>query len=149
MDVILTKDVEKLGKAGEIIRVKPGYGRNFLIPRGLALLATRGNIAQHEHHRRAIEREQEKIRAEHRAIAKRLEGISVSIARKVGKDDKLFGSVGVRDIAEALEVQKVAVDRRLIHLPEPIRATGIYEVPVRFAADIEVPIKVTVVGISA
>lgn len=147
MDVILTKDVDTLGKAGEIIKVKPGYGRNYLIPRGLALLATRGNIAQHEHHRRQIERDQEKIRADHRALAKKLEGISVSIARKVGKDDKLFGSVGVRDIAEALEVQKVAVDRRLIHLVEPIRATGVYEVPVRFGPDIEGSIKVTVVGI--
>ena len=149
MDIILTKDVEKLGKAGQVVRVKPGYGRNYLIPRGLALLATKGNIAQHEHHRRAIERDQERIRAEHRAIAKKLEGISVSIARKVGKDEKLFGSVGVRDIAEALEIQKVSVDRRLIHLPEPIRTTGTHEVAVRFAADIEVKIKVNVVGISS
>ncbi len=147
MDIILTKDVDTLGKAGQIVKVKPGYGRNYLIPRGLALLATRGNIAQHEHHRRSIEREQEKIRAEYRAVAKQLDGISVSIARKVGKDDKLFGSVGVRDIAEALETQKVSVDRRLIHLPEPIRAKGVFEVPVRFADDIQASIKVTVVGI--
>jgi large subunit ribosomal protein L9 len=147
MDVILTKDVDSLGKAGQVVKVKPGYGRNYLIPRGLALLATKGNIAQHEHHRRAIEREQERIRGEHRAIAKKLEGISVSIARKVGKDDKLFGSVGVRDIAEALETQKLTIDRRLIHLPEPIRSTGIHEVQVRFAADIEVAIKVNVVAI--
>ncbi|MBK6922187.1 MAG: 50S ribosomal protein L9 [Deltaproteobacteria bacterium] len=147
MDVILTKDVPKLGSAGEIVKVKPGYGRNYLLPRGLALVATRGNIAQHEHHRRAIARELERVRAEHQKLADQLRGISVSIARKVGKDDKLFGSVGVRDIAEALEVQKVAIDKRLIELAEPIRTVGVHEVPVRFTSDIEVTIKVTVVGI--
>lgn len=147
MDVILTKDVPKLGSAGEIVKVKPGYGRNYLLPRGLALVATRGNIAQHEHHRRAIARELERVRAEHQKLADQLRGISVSIARKVGKDEKLFGSVGVRDIAEALEVQKVAIDKRLIELAEPIRTVGVHEVPVRFTSDIEVTIKVTVVGI--
>jgi large subunit ribosomal protein L9 len=147
MDVILTKDVEKLGRAGEIVKVKPGYGRNFLLPRGLALLATRGNIAEHEHHRRAIAREQERIQAEYKALASKLGGVSVSIARKVGKEDKLFGSVGVRDIAEALETQKISIDKRLIHLPEPIRSVGAHEVPVRFAPDIEAVIKVNVIGI--
>lgn len=147
MDVILTKDVDNLGVAGEIVRVKPGYGRNYLIPRGMALLATRGNMAQHEHHRRSIQREQEKIKAEHVKVAERLKGTSVSIARKAGKDEKLFGSVGVRDIAEALEAQHIQVDRKLIQLPEPIRTVGSHEVAVRFSADVEVTLKVTVVGI--
>jgi large subunit ribosomal protein L9 len=147
MDVILTKDVDKLGRAGEIVRVKPGYGRNYLIPRGMALLATRGNMAQHEHHRRSIAAEQEKIKAEHVKLAEQLKGTTVSIARKAGKDEKLFGSVGVRDIAEALEAQHIAVDRKLIHLAEPIRTVGSHEVPVRFSADVSVTLKVTVVGI--
>lgn len=147
MDVILTKDVEKVGKAGEVVKVKPGYGRNYLLPRGLALIATRGNIAEHEHHRRSIAREQERIHAEYKALAEKLKGTTVSIARKVGKEDKLFGSVGVRDIVEALEIQRVSIDKRLVHLPEPIRAVGSYEVPVRFAADIETMIKVNVIGI--
>ena len=147
MDVILTKDVANLGRAGEIVRVKPGYGRNFLIPRGMALLATRGNMAQHEHHRRAIAAEQEKIKAEHTKLAESLKGTSVSIARKAGKDEKLFGSVGVRDIAEALEAQHIAVDRKLIQLPGPIRTVGSHEVVVRFSADVSVTLKVTVVGI--
>lgn len=147
MDVILTKDVDKLGRAGEIVRVKPGYGRNYLIPRGMALLATRGNMAQHEHHRRAIAAEQEKIKAEHTKLADQLKGTSVSIARKAGKDERLFGSVGVRDIAEALEAQHIAVDRKLIQLPEPIRTVGSHEVAVRFSADVSVTLKVTVVGI--
>jgi len=147
MDVILTKDVDKLGRAGEIVRVKPGFGRNYLIPRGLALVATRGNMAQHEHHRRSIQREQEKIRAEHEKVGEQLKGTSVSIARKAGKDEKLFGSVGVRDIVEALEAQNIHLDRKLIQLAEPIRTVGTHEVPVRFSTDVQVTLKVTVVGI--
>jgi large subunit ribosomal protein L9 len=146
MDVILTKDVDKVGRAGEVVKVKPGYGRNYLLPRGLALIASRGNIAEHEHHRRSIAREQERIHAEYKTTASKLDGVSVAIARKVGKDEKLFGSVGVRDIVEALETQKIVLDKRLVHLPEPIRAVGVYEVLVRFAPDIEAHIKVNVVG---
>ncbi len=147
MSVILTQDVEKLGRAGEVVRVRPGYGRNYLIPRGMALLATRGNVAQQEHHKRAIAREQERIKAEHKKIADQLQGTSVSIARKVGKDGKLFGSVSARDVADALAMQNITVDRRLIQLDEPLRAAGTYEVNVRFSADVNVALKVNVVGI--
>jgi large subunit ribosomal protein L9 len=147
MEVILTKDVDRLGQAGEIVRVKPGYARNFLIPRGLALLATRGNRSLVEHHRRTIAREQERIRAERRVLADTLANVSVSIARKVGKDGKLFGSVTSKDIAVALEAQNVQLDRKLIQLDEPLRSVGTYEVPVRFGADISTVLKVNVVGI--
>lgn len=147
MSLILTQDVENLGDAGELVRVRPGYGRNYLIPRGYALLATRGNIAQQEHHRRAIAREQEKIRATYQDMANRLEGTSVSLARKVGHDGKLFGSVTVRDISDALAQQNIDLDRKLIKLDEPIRSVGTYEVPVRFTSDIRVELKVNVVGI--
>ena len=118
LSVILTKDVDNLGRAGEIVKVKPGYGRNFLLPRGLALVATRGNVAQLEHHRREIEREQAKIRAEYEKLAKKLEGTSVSIARKAAAENKLFGSVTSKDIAEALEAQNIEIDRRVIQLPD-------------------------------
>jgi large subunit ribosomal protein L9 len=147
LSVILTKDVDDLGRAGEIVRVKPGYGRNFLLPRGLALVATRGNVAQLEHHRRAIARDQEKIRAEYQKMADALKGTSVAIARKAGKDDKLFGSVGSKDIVEALAQQNFELDRKLVQLPEPIKAAGSYEVPVRFSADITVLLKVKVIGL--
>lgn len=147
LSVILTKDVENVGRAGELVKVRSGYGRNYLIPRGLALLATHGNVAQMEHHRRAIAAEQERIQAEQKKVAAQLEKTAVSIARKVGKDDKLFGSVTARDIAEALADQNIDIDRRLIRLDEPLRATGTFEVPVRFSADIEVPLKVNVVGV--
>jgi large subunit ribosomal protein L9 len=147
LEVILTKDVENVGNAGEVVRVKPGFGRNFLLPRGLALVASRGNIAQLEHHKREIEREQQKIRAEYQKIADKLRGTAVSIARKAGKDNKLFGSVGSRDIVEALAMQKIDVDRKLIKLDEPIKEVGETEVFIRFSQDVQVALKVTVVGI--
>jgi large subunit ribosomal protein L9 len=147
MSVILTKDVDKLGRAGEIVKVRPGYGRNYLLPRGLALAATKGNVATLEHHRRQIEKEQERIRAEYVVVAEQLGKTSVSIARKSGQDEKLFGSVSARDIVEALEAQNIHLDRRLVQLDEPIKATGTYEVAVRFSADVEVNLKVNVVGI--
>ncbi len=147
MSIILTKDVDKVGRAGEIVTVKPGYGRNFLLPRGLGLLATRGNVAQLEHHRRSIAREQEKIRAAYEKLAKQVGGTKVSIARKAGKDDKLFGSVGSKDIVEALAAQNIELDRKVIQLPEPIKATGAHDVEVRFSADVSVKLSVNVVGI--
>ncbi len=101
MHVILRQDVDNLGRAGEIVAVKSGYGHNFLILRGMALIATRGNVAQHEHHKRAIEAEQSRIRADQRKVADGLADTSVSIVRKAGKDNKLFGSVTSRDIVDA------------------------------------------------
>jgi large subunit ribosomal protein L9 len=147
MSVILTKDVDTLGRAGEIVRVRPGYGRNYLLPRGLALAATRGNVATLEHHRRQIEKEQEKMRAEHVKIAAQLGKTSVAIARKSGQDEKLFGSVSARDIVEALEQQNIHIDRRLVQLDEPLKGLGSFEVPVRFSADVQVNLKVNVIGI--
>ncbi|MEM7155806.1 MAG: 50S ribosomal protein L9 [Myxococcota bacterium] len=147
ISVILKQDVDNLGRAGEIVQVKPGYGRNFLIPRGMALLATRGNVAQHEHHRRAIEAEQARIHEKQREIAAVLEKTKVSIARKAGKDGKLFGSVGSRDIVDALAMQNLELDRRLVKLDDPIRETGSFDVVVRFSADIQVELKVNVIGI--
>ncbi len=147
MQIILTQDVENLGRAGDIVKVRPGYARNYLLPRGLALVATRGNLAQVEHHRRAIAREQAKLRAELEAKAKQLEGVSVSIARKVGQENKIFGSVTNKDVAEALAAQNIEIDRKYIQLDEPLRTTGTFEVPVRFSQDIEVALKVNVVGV--
>ena len=147
MQVILTQDVEHLGDAGEVVSVKPGYGRNYLIPRGFALLATRGNIAQLEHHKRRIAKEQEALRSEREAMAKSIEGAAVSIARQVGEENKLFGSVASKDIVEALEAQNIKLDRKLIRLPEPLKEIGSHEVEVRFSADIKATLKVNVVAI--
>lgn len=147
LNVILTRDVENLGRAGELVKVKPGYGRNYLLPRGYALLATRGNIAQLEHQKRAIAQAQKKIQAEQQEIADQLKDTAVSIARKAGQDDKLFGSVTSRDIVEALAAQKIDIDRKLVQLKDPIKEAGETEVMIKFSLDIQVPLKVTVVGI--
>jgi large subunit ribosomal protein L9 len=147
LEIILRKDVENLGAAGELVSVRPGYGRNYLIPRGLALAATRGNIAQLEHQKRIIAAEQARVRAEHAKMAEALKGVSVAIARKKGGDGKLFGSVSTKDIAEALAMQNINVDRKLIKLDDPFKAVGSYEVPVRFSSDVSVDIRVNVVGV--
>lgn len=147
LELILRKDVQNLGKAGDVVKVRPGYGRNYLIPRGLALAATRGNIAQLEHQKRQIAAEQAKILAEHKAMAQQLKGVSVSIARKKGQDNKLFGSVSGKDIAEALAQQNIQLDRKLIKLDEPFKAIGTYEVPIKFSGDISESIRVNVVGV--
>ena len=107
MEVILTVDVENLGRAGDVVRVKPGYGRNYLLPKGLALVATKGNMAQVEHHKRAIAAEQARRRAEEERQAGQLQNAEVSVPRKVGQDGKLFGSVTSKDIAEALAAQNI------------------------------------------
>jgi large subunit ribosomal protein L9 len=149
MQIILTKDVDTLGRAGDLVRVKPGYGRNYLLPRGLALLATAANIRQLEHHRREIAAQQAKVRAEHEANAAKLKEAVVSIPRKVGAEDKLFGSVSTKDIASALAAQNVVIDRKLIKLAEPIKTIGEHEVEVRFSVDVSVTIKVRVIGVPA
>jgi large subunit ribosomal protein L9 len=149
MQIILTKDVDNLGRAGELVRVKPGYGRNYLLPRGLALLATKANLKQLEHHRREIAARQAQIRAEYEAKAAQVKEAVVSIPRKVGEGDKMFGSVSSKDIAEALLAQNVNLDRKLIKLPEPIKTVGEHEIEVRFSADVSVNLKVEVVGVPA
>jgi large subunit ribosomal protein L9 len=149
LQMILTKDVDNLGRAGELVRVKPGYGRNYLLPRGLALLATKSNLSQLEHHRREIAAQQAKVRAEYEAKAKQLDGVEVSIPRKVGAEAKMFGSVSSRDIAEALAAQNIEVDRKLIKLDEPIKQVGEHAVEIRFSADVSASLKVQVIGVPA
>ena len=147
LEVILTQDVDNLGNAGQVVRVKPGYGRNYLLPRGLALLATRGNKSQLEHQRRAIEAAQSEVRKEHEALAKKVEKATVSIARKQGEDEKLFGSVSSKDIVDALAAQGIALDRKIIKLPSAIKSIGSHEVKVRFSQHVQVALKVNVVGV--
>jgi large subunit ribosomal protein L9 len=145
LDMILTKDVDNLGRAGDLVRVKPGYGRNYLIPRGFALLATKANLTQLEHHRREIAAAQARVHADNVAKAAQLQKAAVSIPRKVGKDDKMFGSVSSKDIAEALVAQNIKIDRRLIRLDDPIKTIGEHDVEVRFSGEVSVTIKVVVI----
>jgi large subunit ribosomal protein L9 len=145
MRVILKKGVSNLGEAGEIVKVSPGYGRNYLIPRGLAIAASEGSVREAEHQQRMADAIRRKQMNEAQELAAKLENVSVSIRRAAGEDDKLFGSVTNRDIAEALEAEGVELDRRLIKLDENIRAIGLYNVPVRLHKDVSADVRVYVI----
>jgi large subunit ribosomal protein L9 len=145
MEVILKEDMDNLGKSGEVVNVKEGYGRNYLLPRGLAVIATADDVARVAHEKRVIAARTAKMAKEIQSEADRLGQITVSIARAVGDVDKLFGSVTSRDIAEALSEQKVTVDAKKIHLDEPIKALGLTEVPIKLGQGVTAKIKVWVV----
>ena len=145
MKVILRKDYKDLGSAGETINVKPGFARNFLIPKGVALIATPENEKRYlkEIKQLNLKKELDKKRAE--KLAKELENISCTITVQVGEEDKLFGSVTTQNIAEALESLGHTIDKRKILLDEPIKSLGIYSVPIKLFPDVEAKVKVWVV----
>lgn len=145
MQVILRDDLDNLGKSGEVVNVKPGYARNYLLPRGLAIKATASDVARVEHEKRVIAARTAKLSKEAQAEADRLSQVSVSIARAVGEENKLYGSVTSRDIAEALAAQGVTIDSKKLHLDEPIKALGMTEVPVKLGRGVNATIKVWVV----
>ena len=146
MQIILTQDVENLGKAGELVSVRPGYGRNYLVPRGLAVTATVTNKNRLDHEKAVIARRVEKERASATEIAGRINGMTLQFERQVGEDEKLFGSVTSRDIAEQLKRANVEIDHRWVQLDQPVKALGKYEVPVRLAAGVTATLKYWVVG---
>jgi large subunit ribosomal protein L9 len=146
IQVILKEDVANLGHSGELVAVKPGYGRNYLIPQGMAVLATTKNVAKVEHEKRQIEARASKLRKDAEGIAARVAGVTVTLERQVGEGDRLFGSVTSRDIEEALRARGVDVDRKKIHLEHPIRAVGDFTVDIKVAKDVTAQVKVTVVG---
>ena len=146
MMLILREDVYNLGKSGELVNVKEGYARNYLLPRNLAMLASSANVRQLDHEKKVIELRQQKLKGGALEQAKKLEGVKVSIKRKVGEQDKLFGSVTALDIAEALAAAGHKLDRRLIHLPEPIRAIGAFPVEIRLHREVTAKLTVTVEG---
>ncbi len=145
MQVILRDDMDNLGKSGEVVNVKEGYARNFLLPRGHAIKATETDVARVEHEKRVIAARTAKLAKEAQAEADNLSQVSVSIARAVGEEDKLFGSVTGRDIAEALKEKGVVVDAKKIHLEEPIKALGLAEVQVKLGRGVSATVKVWVV----
>ncbi len=146
MKLILKEDVPHLGDVGEIVEVKKGYARNYLVPQGLAVYADEKNVRRIEHERRKIARALEKMRGSAEAQGKRIQDHPVTIARKVGEQDKLFGSVTPRDIHEILSAEGYEIERKQIRLQEPIRALGVYEVPVKLHPDVIPTIKVWVVA---
>ena len=146
MDVILVEDVRNLGEMGELVKVSSGYGRNYLIPQGLAKQATEANKKQIEHERMLIERRRATQQEEARKILGDIDGISITLSMRVGENDKLYGSVTNRDITQTLVQQGVKVDRRQVELDRPLSELGIYKVPVKLASGIFAHIKVWVVA---
>jgi large subunit ribosomal protein L9 len=144
MKVILLEDVDTLGKLGDTVNVKDGYARNYLIPRNLALQATTRNIKAHAHKLRDIERRKDKIVDDARSLADKVAGVSLTFTRKTGDKGRLFGSVTNMDIAQALEEKGLAVDRKDIHLPEPIKSLGEFDVQIKLHHDVTPEVKITV-----
>jgi len=145
IQVVLQSDMDNLGKSGDVVRVRPGYARNFLIPRGLAMPATKGNVARIEEIKRRAAVRAEAELDEAKVVAKKLEAVSVKIARAVGEENKMYGSVTSRDIEDAFRAAGVTVDRKKIHLPEPLKELGLAEVEVRLHPKVSAKLRVEVV----
>ncbi len=146
MEVILKDDVPKLGEMGDIVEVADGYGRNYLIPQGLATQATEGRKAQIEHKRKQIERQKEEQREAAREVLEEIDGVSVSIPERVAESERLYGSVSSRNIADVLQQEGFEVAYRDVLLDEPIRELGIYRVPIKLASGINAHVFVWVVA---
>lgn len=146
MQIILTQDVDHLGKAGELVSVKPGYGRNYLVPRGLAVSATVKNKNRLDHEKSLIEKKVAKERASATEVAAKINVMTLQFERQVGEDEKLFGSVTSRDIADQLKKAGVEIDHRWVQLDSVIKALGKYEAPIRLQAGVTATLKFWVVG---
>ena len=146
MQVILTQDVANLGKAGELVSVKAGFGRNYLVPRGFAVSATAANVHRLEHDQRVIAKRVAKERAGAEGLAERINVVTLQFDRQVGDEDKMFGSVTSRDLAEQLKKAGVDIDHRQIVMEQPIKALGKYEVPVKLASGVQAVLKFFVVA---
>jgi len=145
MDIILLKDYDGLGESGDVVAVKPGFARNKLIPEGIALRASKRNLAIAEERKMVTKNRQKREEASNEAILKKLSKTEITIEAQVGDEDKMFGSVTVLDIHKSLEEKGVIVDRNTILLDEPIKALGIYHVPVRVAPELTGDIKIYVI----
>lgn len=145
--VILRQDVQKLGEAGAIVSVKPGFARNYLVPRGFAYEATEANVRQLEEERRRAEERARRDYLEARRRAKALEGVSLTFQARAGEESRLFGSITNADIADRLNEQGLdfEVDRRQVELEEPIKSLGVFSVPIRLHADVRPEVKVWVI----
>ena len=146
MQLILTADVANLGQAGQLVTVKSGYGRNYLVPKGLAVTANARNKSELEHRRQQIETRLAKTREAAASLADRIGGMTLQFERLVGEDDKMFGSVTNRDLAKQLEVAGLEIDPRRIQMSEPIKAIGKHEVQVSLGGNVAATLKFWVTG---
>ena len=145
MEVILRQAVDSLGHPGDVVTVSNGYARNFLLPRGVAFPATEGNKKRIQQEKSRLEAAESARRGSAQQLADQLGEVSITFAARVGEEGKLFGSVTAADIAQQLEAQGHHVEKRMIDLHEPIRALGVYRVPIRLHADVRPEIKVWVI----
>lgn len=145
MEVILRQAVENLGHPGDIVDVSAGFGRNYLLPRGLAYAATDGNKKRIEQEKQRLDAAESSRRASAQEIADKLAQVSLTFSARVGDEGKLFGSVTAADVAHQLEAQGFAIEKRQVDLHEPIRALGVYRVAVRLHADVKPEVKVWVI----
>jgi len=145
MDIILREDIDKLGQRGDMVKVAPGYARNFLLPRNLAVAATESNKKIVEQQRQAHLRKDAKLVTEAQDLGKMMSAVSVTIHQKAGENDQLFGSVTSNDVAVALEKLGYTIDRKKVHLEEPIKTLGDFKVSVRLHKDVSIDIPVHVV----
>ena len=145
MKIILREDVPKLGKSGELLTVKDGFARNYLLPKKLAVVANASNLRQLEHDKAVISLHQRKLKNSAEVLAEQLSHLTLQIVRKVGEQGRLYGSVTSLDIADALSAKGFEIERRLIHLPEPIKMAGSFEIELRLHRDVRAQIKLNVV----
>jgi len=145
MEIILRQAVENLGKPGDVVKVKAGYARNYLLPHGLAYEATPGNLKRIQQERDRLNAAENERRTAAQTQAERLEQVSLTFSARVGEEGKLFGSVTPADIAQQLEAQGFHIEKRQIDLHEPIKALGVYRVPIRLHADVKPEVRVWVI----
>ena len=146
MQIILKEDVHNLGKSGELVTVRPGYGRNYLIPQGKAMIATTKNVAQLEHQKKLIAARNQQLLKDAQSIADRIAQVEVTVERQVGAEDKIFGSVSTRDVEEALAEKGIKIDRRKIQMADPIKSLGVYTLDVKLSPEVTGKLKLWVVA---
>ncbi len=144
MEIILKEDVPSLGKAGQIVKVREGYGRNFLLPSKKAVVANPKNVKELEHYKKMIAAKQSKLAKQASEVKAKLDQFVVNLSKEVGEEGKLFGSVTSQEIAEVLRLAGFSVDKRSIHLSEPIRALGDFQVSVKLHSEVSADVKVVV-----
>ena len=147
MDVILLQDVETLGTAGNIVKVKPGYARNYLFPRGFALRSSNRNRAVAEEKKRNVEMRAKRLEQANQTLANKISKTELTFEMKVGDEEKMFGTVTTKDIQTALEEKGISIDRSALMLDESIKALGIYHIPVNLAGELTAEIKIYVIKI--
>jgi len=145
MKVILTEDISHLGSASDLIKVKDGYARNFLIPNGKAIMATTQNIKHLDHQKRQIQDKLNKIKREAEQLAKKIAAVSCTITKAAGEEDKLFGSVTTQDIQGSLKNEGIDIDKKQIILEEPLKSLGIFSIPIKLHTEVIAQVKLWVV----